>query len=836
MAAVAGTRASWWRRRVRTSVLVWVSAAALLAGDVIYIAPAHAQAPTFPTRPSSPKNAIGSPSSTESKTPMLLQAEEIDYDYNNKRVTAVGNVQIYYAGNTLEADRVIYDENTRRMQAAGNVRLTEPDGKITYSDILDLSDDFRDGFVDSLRLDTPDRTRMAAGRADRSAGEFTVLHNGVYTACEPCKDDPKKPPLWQIKAARMIHDSSEKMIYFEDARIEFFGKPLAYMPYFSAPDPTVKRKTGWLMPLYTHSSKYGYAIETPYYWALAPDYDLTFSPRITTTQGPLFRGEFRQRLIDGAYTIRANGIYQLDKDVFLRNDGNPPTPGYRDFRGSVESSGQFALSEKWNWGWDGILPTDKTFFQDYGIRTLQSNASARAVLDGAGQGVNQLYLTGRGDRSYFDMRTVYYYGFSEADSQGQIPVIHPVVDYSYVFGQPVFGGELSYQTNLTSLSRSKAEFDPITNAAFTGALNNTGPCSLQGADPAHTIPANCLLRGVPGSYTRVSGETTWRRSITDAYGQIFIPFVKLRADAAAVSVQNDPGVANFMQTGDSSEFRVMPTAGVEYRYPFINVQSWGTQTIEPIAQVIVRPNEPSIGKLPNEDSQSLIFDDTNLFKIDKFAGWDRIEGGGRANVGVQYTTQFNRGGTITSLFGQSYQLFGTNSFASSDSTNTGLESGLDTNRSDYIARVSYQPDRIYTFTSRFRFDHDTFNLQQFETEARASFDRWSISALYGRYEPQPLIGFLNPRQGILTGGSVKLAQNWRLNGAIRYDLDAGKLSAAQVGVGYIDDCFILALNYLANYDYSGNTNGRDQRIMLQFSLRTLGGTAFSQGLGSLPGL
>ena len=119
---------------------------------------------------------------------------------------------------------------------------------------MDLSDDFRDGFVDSLRLDTADKTRMAAARADRTSGTFTVIHSGVYTACEPCKDDPKKPPLWQVKAARMIHDSSEKMIYFEDARLEFFGKPVAYMPYFSAPDPTVKRKSGFLMPFVSSST------------------------------------------------------------------------------------------------------------------------------------------------------------------------------------------------------------------------------------------------------------------------------------------------------------------------------------------------------------------------------------------------------------------------------------------------------------------------------------------------------------------------------------------------------------------------------------------------------
>ena len=186
-----------------------------------------------------------------------VRANEINYDHANERVSAVGNVQIYYAGATLEADRVIYDQNTKRLHAEGNVRLTEPDGRVTYGEIINLSDDFRDGFVDSLRLDTPDQTRMAASRADRSGGKFTVFQSGVYTACEACEDDPRKPPKWQVKAARIIHDQGEKMIYFEDARLEFFGVPLAYIPYFSTPDPTAKRKTGFLIPTCGTSSRYG---------------------------------------------------------------------------------------------------------------------------------------------------------------------------------------------------------------------------------------------------------------------------------------------------------------------------------------------------------------------------------------------------------------------------------------------------------------------------------------------------------------------------------------------------------------------------------------------------
>ncbi len=386
---------------------------------------------------------------------MLVQATEIQYDYPNERVVAVGNVQIYYKGSTVQADKIIYDQRTKHLQAEGNVRLTGPDGVITYGDLIDLSDDLRNGFIDSLRLETADQTRFAAARGTRTEGNYTVLESGVYTACEPCRTDPRKPPLWQVKAARIIHNQTEKMIYFEDARIEFFGVPLAYSPYLAAPDPTVKRKSGFLMPLITTNSIYGFGVETPYYLALAPSYDMTFSPRIMSKQGPLLQTEFRQRLEDGSYTIRGAGLYQTDKDEFANTDG------FKTFRGSVETTGRFNLSPRWAWGWDGVLVSDPTFFADYRIRTLQSRSTELVNFFGQTEGVSQLFLAGRGDRSYFDVRAIHYTGFTSTDQQAVLPNIHPVLDYEYTFNQPVLGGELGYSVNLTSLSREKASFDPI---------------------------------------------------------------------------------------------------------------------------------------------------------------------------------------------------------------------------------------------------------------------------------------------------------------------------------------------------------------------------------------
>jgi LPS-assembly protein len=834
MAGVADARQPAPRLHRRGAAVLLAVLACFAWGGLLPSAPAFGQQLLqFPKRPVLKQSKIAVERDKAAEKQMLVQAREIDYDYANHRIAAVGNVQIYYGNSTVEADRVIYDQTTKRLHAEGNVRLTESDGKITYGEIIDLSDDYRDGFVDSLRLETADQTRMAATRAERTAGNFTVFHNGVYTACEPCKDDPKKPPLWQVKAARIIHDQNEKMIYFEDASIEFFGKSLAWFPYFSAPDPTVKRKSGMLVPTISSNSNYGVAFEVPYYWALAPDYDMTLAPMVTSKQGLLMQGEFRQRLINGAYSIRAAGIYQLNKDTFAPTDPGIEAPGYRNWRGSVESSGQFALTDKWIWGWDAVTLTDRTFLQDYNPH-LSKYRTTDPLLSTNSEGISQLYLTGKGNRSYFDIRSIYYYGFSNADVQSQIPVIHPVIDYDYVVDHPVFGGELGYNINFTSLTRNQANFDAITTTALTGGANGENQCLT--ADPAVKTAANCLLRGIPGTYSRFSADVHWRQSLTDSYGQVFTPFASVRADAASMQIQNDPNVANYINTGDSNLVRAMPTVGLEYRYPFISVESWGTQTVEPIAQVIARPNETQVNRWPNEDAQSMVFDDSNLFRVDKFSGWDRVEGGGRVNYGLQYTAQFNHGGFINALFGQSYQLFGQNSFAQGGIANAGLDSGLDTTRSDYVARLSYQPNMTYTFSSRFRFDNDTFALKRTELEADAKFDRWNLKLLYGDYAAQPELGYLTERQGILGTASVKLDANWVLLGGARYDIIDSKFDQTRIGLGYIDDCLILALNYITNYSYGSGTPTLDHSIMLQLSLRTLGDTSVSQTVSGLGGL
>lgn len=773
-------------------------------------------------------NPLSPPATTPDNGQMLLQADQITYDNDRQLVTAEGGVQIFYRGQTVLADRVIYNRQTRRLIAEGGVRITDAQGNVTHGNTADLTDDLRDGFVRSLLVERKsDRTRFAADSGERQ-GDVSIFSRGTYTACEPCKDHPEKPPLWQIRAARIIHNQQEQIIYYENAQLEFFGMPIGYMPYLWGPDGTVKRQTGFLYPHIFSSSRVGTGGGIPYYLALSPFYDLTITPTYTTKEGLHLSLDWRHQLPNGWYRIRLSGIDQTDPDAVgighNNNNTNPATwdPGARRFRGGVESWGEFQLSDRWRFGWDISSGSDIRYFTDYGLWTTGKTERASTI-----------YLQGRGDRSFFDMRAYYIktlvFGGGATtfdDLQSFQPVVRPVIDYTKTMADPWFGGEFRVNQNLTSLSRNQGFAYSITNAT-TG---NT----------------RYLVRGFAGDYTRYSVNATWRKTFTDGIGQRWTPFFMLRGDVYNVDPANDrlyttdhldangnqtfltaeQALPSFFQH-DNFGFRGMPTAGLDYRYPFIGTTPGATHIIEPIAQIIVRPNETHIGQLPNEDAQSLVFDDTTLFAIDKNSGYDRVEGGTRANIGLQYTYQTTTGFMASALFGQSYALSGLNSFArgTTDIAGAGLDSGLQTARSDYVARLEVQPWSFSDIIVRGRFAENDFKMRRLEVTSGLNVGPTSLQTTYTFIGAQPDLGFATDRQEVNSIISYKLDSNWSIVGGGRYSLRnttgvAGWVSN-QLGLRYTDDCFVFSLDYTNIYQGYGDIQPQKQ-IMARITLRTLG--------------
>ena len=805
---------------------------------------------------------------------LLVDAREIVYNNDRNTVAASGDVELSYQGRTLQADRVTYDRNTSRVLAEGNVRMTDPTGAVTTGSRFELTDDFKTGFIESLRVEQTVvdrgenlRTRMTAARAERIEGQTTTFLRGTYTACEPCRENPERPPLWQVKAARIVHNNEERTIYYENASIEFAGVPIASIPYFWTPDPTVKRMTGFLAPHFIHTNALGFGTALPFYWAVAPDRDLTVSPTLYSRQGVLMQAEWRQRLLTGSYNIRAAGIFQQGPSAFLPA---PFGPANRDGRGVIETNGRFAINQNWQFGWSIALLSDKWFLQNYKIRS-ETLASNYLLLEST----SQIFLRGQGDRSFFDLRGFYFQGLSYADWQKQLPLVAPVLDYEKrIDGPQPLGGETRFAFNFTNLHRQAAQFVPtdFTNRSFPFG-NGLVAAAYQSCVVFQR--GVCLVRGLAGDFARVSGEVSWRRAFVDDVGQVWTPFTYLRADGFfnspdATGFQN-PQVANFINPSPDFVGRATPAIGAEYRYPFVaDAGSFGIHTLTPIAQIVARPNETQIGRLPNEDAHSLVYDDTNLFDWDKFSGYDRAEGGVRANLGLQYNILGPSGWTASALFGQSYQVAGRNSYAIPDILNTGIQSGLDSRASDFVGRLAVSPTQNFSFITRGRFDQNDFAVNTFEAQAIANLNPWlpvTGSLTYVYYRAQPTIGFSHRREGLQPAAAWNITPNWSVGGSVLFDLDryldqreeytrtylanlarggqalanttvynrADLYSVAQaaLSLGYRDECTTFSINY-AMTPRTAATGERetDRTVLVRLELRTLGQASFSQRINT----
>ncbi len=691
--------------------------------------------------------------------PMLLQADELIYDNRRNRVIADGNVEIYFNNYTLTADSVVYDRSNNTLSARGNVRIKEPDGAVIQADEISLTDDFREGFINSLKAVTQDDWRIAALKATRQGGNVTVFENAVATPCKACKDNPKKAPTWRVKAMKVIHDKDARTISYENATFELFGVPVAWVPYFSHPDPTVKRKSGFLVPKVGQSGRLGFFAETPYFFNLAPNYDFTFSPLFTSKQGVLAKGEWRHRLRNGAYNVQLAGIYQADP--IRDTDPGSDLPGDTRFRGSIKTVGKFAIDSVWNWGWDITADTDDTFRRAYRLDNIRQTDR-----------VSKVFLEGVGERSYFSMKGYQFGGLLLTESTLADSRVHPVIDLNYIFADPVVGGELSFNVNAYSITRSE------NNAATHRAV----------------------------------AELAWRKTLVDPLGQTYTPFLAGRGDVYEMRNVTDPVTGEVR--ANSSRTRAVGVAGLEYRYPFVAHGRLASHVFEPIGQIFTRNSLDSQTLLANEDAQSLVFDDTLLFDRDKFSGYDRVETGTRVNAGVQYTMNFFSGGFIRAVAGRSFHIAGQNSFPTA--------SGLDTQRSDYVGGLYFAPNQNLSLLAQGRFDSKRFDLVRADLAARAKYGPFSGSVNYARQQAEPALGFDTKREEISANTTIRLASNWYTFGALRYDLAENRTLSDTLGIKYADECYVLSVSYNQSF-FQDRDIDPDESILFRFELKHLGG-------------
>jgi LPS-assembly protein len=747
-------------------------AAALMTGVSMFVTglsavPSHAQGLLQPA--------------ADSEAKMLLRANQLVYNQDSQRVTATGAVQMYYNRYRMVAQRVEYDQKTGRVMATGNIEFIEPSGNRVYADQLDVTDDFAQGFVNSLRVETTDNTRLAAESAEQQSKDVMVLNNTVYTACLPCVQTPGKAPLWQVKAQRVIRNGQTHTIRLENAQFELFGMSLGRLPFpVEVPDETVERKSGLLFPRFSASDNLGFGVSVPYYHVFSPSMDATITPTLYTSQGLLVEGEVRNRFDDGEHTLRFAAINQRQPDTF-----DPGTSDSEaDTRLMVASKADFDINQRWRFGWNLMAQTDNNFARTYGLTDVDQDVFT-----------NDIYLTGLGKRNYFDLHGYYFNVQDDASLQTleqQQAIVYPSLDYSYYAPEPVAGGELSITTNFTNLTRREED------NYFEGNTRR--------------------FPGLEGDYARFTAEAEWKRTFTTSGGLLLTPLLAARGDGLSHSLSSISGYDGNLEP-DGTDGRYMLTAGLEARYPILISGAGGSHIIEPIAQIYVRPDEQMAGGLPNEDAQSFVFDATSLFERDKFSGFDRVEGGSRANVGFRYTGSLNNGIGLRGIFGQSYQLGGQNSFASDDLVYAGANSGLETKRSDYVGMVGVDLPQGFNVGVSARFDEKSFGLRRTDTSFGYTTPRVSGKLVYTKVDAQADYGNDEPTEVLKNTASLKINENWALTGSASWDFTDSSIIRRGVGISYADECTVFTLAYT---DKPSDSDANDWTISARLSFRTLG--------------
>ncbi len=524
--------------------------------------------------------------------PAQVEADSMQYDDKKSVVTATGNVEVTQGGRKLVADKVTYDRINNLINADGNISLTEPNGNILFADSLQLKDDLKQGSISKVRAQFTDQSNMTATQANRVNENKITLDDVTYTPCSICKDDPKKAPLWRVRAKKATINQAEQTVKYNNAFFEVKNVPVLYTPYLSHPTPDADRKSGFLIPKYATDRVFGASVKVPYYYNIAPNKDLTLAPIFTAKEGAIMSGEFRHLVETGTYRLEASAT-NPDKVDINGNvvDGNK-------VRGHVEGNGDFDLDDKWSWGFNAKRSTDDTYLRKY-------NFGEEDVL------TSRLYSTAIEDRNYVKAEAISFQGLKTNDDPGQTPLILPNTNAHYESAPGFSGSRWTMDGNLLSLTRDE------------GVSSN-----------------------------RISAKGGWKLPHITKSGHVLEFNTSLRGDGYLVDdVPEDPSNPTTSPKLDGLTSRVIPQAELKWALPLVRKKTF----LEPTVKLIASPYGGNPDKIYNEDSQDVEFSDENVFDANHFTGFDRIENGPRMNYGMRGGMYDIYNGDVNFMLGQNYR-------------------------------------------------------------------------------------------------------------------------------------------------------------------------------------
>ena len=773
-------RISWALRRARLfgGTALLALAATLIAGAAqAQVFGRAAPRPPAPAPPPVFDDGLGADG-------FYLEADLVTRDDNKSVITAQGEVEARYNGRVVRAQEITYDQTTGIATAKGKVTIIDSNGGIETAEEVQLDKDMRAGFARVFTATMPDGSKIAAATAVRRSAQVDELNHAIFTPCEVCADEPDKAPTWSVRADRVTRDRAKQMVYYRNAVISMFGVPVVYLPAFWHPDPSAPAKSGLLTPRMTYNKRRGFSYEQPYLQVISPYSDLVISPQINSEINPFLNTRFRKRFYSGDVDVRAGYTYERDVDGRGERFSNATNRSYLLARGS------FDINEKWRWGFSAERASDDLIFDKYDIGAVYAqrglfNSEDHRLL-------SQLYTLRQDQSSYLSISAISVQGLRPGDNDRTFPTIAPLIEARYEPDAPVLGGRLRLRGSAVVLTRDQSPVNP--------------------RDPG-------------ADSRRASVNADWRTDLTFNSGLRASPFVQVRGDAYSLS---DLGSAAIRSKRDLA--RGEGVAGIDLSLPLVRRFKNASVVLEPMAQLAVspRPDPILIGRAAdgspiyfNEDSIAFEFDETNLFRANKFPGFDLYEGGQRLNTGLRATLRADGDGPYGSiLVGRSFRGEQDDIFP--------LRTGLRPTASDWVVAGQANYAGVALF-ARTRLDNDTGAVRRLEAGADVS-NRFGYGWVRYLRDNFDISGV--KQESVDGGGQLNLTPRWAVSLYGARDLRTDVWRRRDVGLVYNDDCARIELIYQHEDQFTNTPSGRrlraNESIVLRLTLATLGGTGYGQ--------
>lgn len=706
----------------------------------------------------------------------IFKADQVVYDRERGITLLTGGVEIAQGERILSADQVSYDEAKNLLFATGNVNLLEPDGTVLFATEMEITaDDLKNGVIRNIRVLIDERTRIAANEATRADGRNTVMRKGIYSPCELCADDPESPPLWQIKAETVTHDQQEHLVEYENVTLELGGFPVLYTPWFWHFDPEVERKTGLLTPVWGSNSNLGAFIQPRYFWAIAPDRDLTVKPIIglgkvirgadtgTSKFNPagftILAGDYRQALDNGAIDISAS----LGK--LRRVDGIIGEERLRErkLRGHIDARFVYDLNDTWQATAVLQRVTDVTYRSAYPFFNLPNTrlVSQAGIVGFRGRnyaGIDAISIQSlriknpAGFRKQDFVSRLFYDGYGEIDRLG---------------GRWSLAGEARF---LRVRSDNETHRLSITPGYRWSAISNTG--------------------------FRINSEFSLR---TNAY----------------LINYNRPG---HVGTAFETEFNSLPKLSMNIGYPLFRADPDSRQIIEPVLFGAVAPKVRVPKNVTIEDSSAYELDEVNIFSHNRLNGHDFPDGGSRAAAGLRYTLNT---GTVTldALYARAF------SFSSDDLTDE--RSGTARHDDDYAMRLSMDYRNLLNL--RYRARSQEALLGGMTRQEIGLSVGGPMLRLHGDY-----IFVDDEFNGLHEGDSrfaaldisSRINRNLDFSASIDYDIEDSETRRYNARISWQNECAIFSMNWQRNFTNIAEYGGTGSSLVFRLTLKSLGDQSF----------